>query len=391
MSLNNAEINEVNVMDNIALALCGGGGKGAFQIGAWKALEEYGIMQNVKAIAGSSVGALNAVLFALGDYKSAQKIWYKINNADILSPKTSNSNSICSNEPLKNIIKQVCLERIKDCGIEIYVTVCDTNEGLKYEYLNKLNVDEIINVLLAASAMPKIYDPVMRKNRKYIDGGLTEYGNTPISPLYEKGFRNIYVLSLDKYFKIDNIHNGYEIKGINAYKTFPDCNFIPIKPLINLGGLFNGTLNFDQSTIKQRMVIGYSDASQQLSGKPKIYDEDGINKEINNKMTSMFKSAEGAEELEKFIKFMEVYKISAPNIRTHTKGGKFFWIDVWESKKFGWKVQQHDIRLLRKIHLMNFHYRILNNINVRPAYVLGSAKLLLALIYYENRIKFDDS
>ena len=32
-------------MDGIALALCGGGGKGAFHTGVWKALEEHGILK----------------------------------------------------------------------------------------------------------------------------------------------------------------------------------------------------------------------------------------------------------------------------------------------------------------------------------------------------------
>ena len=38
-----------------AIALEGGGAKGAYQIGVWKALEEAGIRYN--AVSGSSVGA----------------------------------------------------------------------------------------------------------------------------------------------------------------------------------------------------------------------------------------------------------------------------------------------------------------------------------------------
>ena len=44
------------------LVLEGGGAKGAYQIGAWKALKEAGI--HVKGIAGTSVGALNGALIA---------------------------------------------------------------------------------------------------------------------------------------------------------------------------------------------------------------------------------------------------------------------------------------------------------------------------------------
>jgi len=81
-----------NMDDSVALVLCEGGGKGAFQIGAWRALEEYGIMKKVRAISGTSVGALNAVLFALGDRKMAEDIWKNIKPEDMLSPDVDPDN-----------------------------------------------------------------------------------------------------------------------------------------------------------------------------------------------------------------------------------------------------------------------------------------------------------
>ena len=41
-----------------AIALEGGGARGAYQVGAWRALEEAGIRYN--AVSGTSVGAINA-------------------------------------------------------------------------------------------------------------------------------------------------------------------------------------------------------------------------------------------------------------------------------------------------------------------------------------------
>ena len=62
----------------IGLVLAGGGGKGAYHIGVWKALKEFGIEQSIGAVAGTSVGALNAALFAQGDYKIAESVWKNI-------------------------------------------------------------------------------------------------------------------------------------------------------------------------------------------------------------------------------------------------------------------------------------------------------------------------
>ena len=58
-----------------ALLLGGGGAKGAFQIGAWQALAEAGLTTDITAVAGCSVGALNAALFAIGDPAYAKRVW----------------------------------------------------------------------------------------------------------------------------------------------------------------------------------------------------------------------------------------------------------------------------------------------------------------------------
>ena len=65
-------------MKKIGLALAGGGARGAYQIGAWKALKELGIDKQISAYSGASVGSLNAVLFAMEDYNLARETWLKL-------------------------------------------------------------------------------------------------------------------------------------------------------------------------------------------------------------------------------------------------------------------------------------------------------------------------
>ena len=62
----------------VALVLAGGGFKGAYQIGVWRALQVLGITR-FHAIAGTSAGALNAVLVANGDFPAARDIWRHAN------------------------------------------------------------------------------------------------------------------------------------------------------------------------------------------------------------------------------------------------------------------------------------------------------------------------
>lgn len=74
-------------MNQIGLVFEGGGGKGAYQIGVWKYLREKGLDRYVGGVSGTSVGALNAVLFAAGDYSTAERIWKNISRDQILSSK----------------------------------------------------------------------------------------------------------------------------------------------------------------------------------------------------------------------------------------------------------------------------------------------------------------
>ena len=54
----------------------GGGAKGAYQIGAWKALCEAGV--KIRGVAGTSVGALNGALICMGDLEQAERLWKDI-------------------------------------------------------------------------------------------------------------------------------------------------------------------------------------------------------------------------------------------------------------------------------------------------------------------------
>ena len=71
---------------DIGLVLCGGGGRGAYQTGVWQALNELGLDRYINGVSGTSVGALNAALFACGDIVLAENIWTSLRRRDITDP-----------------------------------------------------------------------------------------------------------------------------------------------------------------------------------------------------------------------------------------------------------------------------------------------------------------
>ena len=60
-----------------AIVLSGGGAKGAYQVGVWRALRKLGIKYSI--VTGTSVGALNGVLMVQNEYIKARSMWYNIN------------------------------------------------------------------------------------------------------------------------------------------------------------------------------------------------------------------------------------------------------------------------------------------------------------------------
>ena len=66
-----------------ALVLCGGGSRGAYEIGAWRALTELGV--RFQGVYGTSIGALNAALVARGDVEAASQLWQNIRLSQIMT------------------------------------------------------------------------------------------------------------------------------------------------------------------------------------------------------------------------------------------------------------------------------------------------------------------
>ena len=72
----------IDISKEYGLVLEGGGAKGAYQIGAWKALKEAGV--KIRGVAGTSVGALNGALVCMGDVERAENLWKDISNSMVM-------------------------------------------------------------------------------------------------------------------------------------------------------------------------------------------------------------------------------------------------------------------------------------------------------------------
>lgn len=78
-----------------ALVLAGGGAKGSYQVGVWRALQELDWTPAI--ITGASVGTLNGCMFTLGKAREVEELWRSLEIHDVLDvPATRNAEELNS-------------------------------------------------------------------------------------------------------------------------------------------------------------------------------------------------------------------------------------------------------------------------------------------------------
>ena len=63
---------------NIGLVLAGGGAKGAYEAGVFKALWELDIIRRVSVVSGASIGTINGLMLSMNDGNVMDKSWSNI-------------------------------------------------------------------------------------------------------------------------------------------------------------------------------------------------------------------------------------------------------------------------------------------------------------------------
>ena len=196
------------------LVLGGGGAKGAYQIGVWRALEELSI--EYQLISGTSVGALNGALLLQGDIEVAEEMWRTITTNKILDvPGMEEGYSInqliqnwqnltlraiqsggVDTKPLLDLINRLMIPDIifeKKTDFYLVVTTTPKMEE-KIVSLKEMTVDNLPLWLLASSSFYPAMAPCFIDGNYYIDGGYRN--NVPKDVLVEQGATELIVVDV---------------------------------------------------------------------------------------------------------------------------------------------------------------------------------------------------
>lgn len=259
-------------MKKIGIALAGGGARGAYQIGVWKALKEHGIDTKINAYAGASVGSLNALLFAMGDYDLAFETWKGLEERNLFEYSTSTILKRLRNEKLDFLNKglynterlaklmedTIDFNLLKDKEVYLSTTLIGDNDSnlldlvktnfkhyiqhenrIKYTNICDLGNETIKQIALASCAIPVAFKPIVIGEKTYYDGGILD--NIPSLPLLDNNCDLIIVIDLFMFSA-----SRYKLKKSKV-------EIVEIKPSRSLRGI----LDFRTKHFERRFALGY--------------------------------------------------------------------------------------------------------------------------------------
>lgn len=266
---------KLDLTKEYGIVLEGGGAKGAYQIGAWKALREAGV--RIKGIAGASVGSLNGALICMDDLEKAEDIWKNIEYSRVMDVsdetikalkkkdfKALNMQEILNSgfqfikdggfdvTPLKNLIAEVVGDEssIRESDRELFAVTYSVSEHKELAVDVKSGEEGSVKDMLLASAYFLAFKNEKLGGKRYRDGG--GFNNVPLGVLLDKGYEDIIVIRI----------YGWGFDSEKVTKIPEGANVYHIAPRQDLGGI----LEFDKKQSRKNMTLGYYDAKRFLYG-----------------------------------------------------------------------------------------------------------------------------
>lgn len=263
---------QLDLSKKYAIALEGGGAKGAYEIGVWQAFEEVGLQYY--AVSGASVGALNGALMAMRDLQKAVQLWENIRFSQVIDVNDEKMKAFFDRElalsdvpsflkdmaevmknkgfdstPLRNLLQETIEpEKIRQSDVDFYLVTYSLSDKKTLDLDAKTLDDTMLYDMLLASA----YFPAFRQQplggKYYTDGGIQNV--IPIDSLLDRGYRDIIAIRIFGF--------GWERK----VKIPEDANITVIAPNEKLANM----LQFDQEQSKKDMRLGYYDGLRVLYG-----------------------------------------------------------------------------------------------------------------------------
>ncbi len=176
----------------IGLVMAGAMAKGAYELGALKAINEYFGPDQIKYISGTSVGTLIAYAYSSGMLDESFQIWKDINKQ---YPKLF-VRTVMTSDYFQEVINRVASREA--AAEKFYVSLLNLNKRTNcYRNLIGLPYELRRDYLRAAMAFVPFVMPVQVDGSYYVDGVYAD--NIPVLPLIEHKLDYAICVHFDKY------------------------------------------------------------------------------------------------------------------------------------------------------------------------------------------------
>ena len=236
-----------------ALVLAGGGARGSYQVGVWRALME--LDWHPQIITGTSVGSLNGAMFVLDQYETARDMWLAIRSKDVMELPEEDADLSALHQFLRSVVKaggmdvtplEEIVERVLDedalrASPIRFGLVTVEKRGLKPRELplEEIPKGKVKDYLLASAAC----FPALRAKQidgvQFLDGGYRD--NMPTALAQKMGAEELVCVDLE---------------GVGI--TLPNRTGLPttmVRSYWELGDI----LHFDPDTARRNIELGYYD------------------------------------------------------------------------------------------------------------------------------------
>ena len=230
-----------------ALVFSGGGAKGSYEIGVWKAIKRLNMKFDI--VTGTSIGAINGAFYAMGDYQKAKKLWLNMTTSDLFTSDDIKvmAKEIATNKGMKfdkatEFLKKVIDEnKIRKSKIDFgLVTVSLKTLNPKMLTKDQIPQGKLVDYVIASSTCFPAVEKKQIDGEYFVDGGY--YDNMPIDLAIKMGAEEVLAVDLSAF----GFRKNYKDK---------DVKIDIIKSKDN--ALF--TLDFSSELTKRNIKLGYND------------------------------------------------------------------------------------------------------------------------------------
>ena len=239
-----------SAQEKTALVLSGGAARGAYEMGVWQALRELGV--RIDLVCGTSIGAMNAYIIALGSFEKARDMWLDMKTEEVFDFDRVLQDGGGSFTGIKDILmKDFPEDEVRASSIDFGLCTVRMNKEASMDpdtwtplYLWKKDVPEgrLMDYVLASCSCYPVVKPYEIDGDKYLDGGFYDY--IPVHMALEKGAERIVAVNLEAVGWVQ----GDDIEKAGARLTL-------IEPSAELGNF----VVFDPANTRRIMRLGYLD------------------------------------------------------------------------------------------------------------------------------------